>query len=125
MIHIAFGRNEKGKFKLAKGIVAIGQLAIGGFTIAQFGIGFIFGLGQFIFGFTGVAQVAITLLFGCGQIATGYMAIGQLVLAYYGLAQLGVAKYLWSTARKDPEAVDFFYRLGEKIGISLNQYLRK
>ncbi|MBN2029422.1 zinc ribbon domain-containing protein [bacterium] len=125
LIHIAFGRNEKGKLRVAKGFIAIGQFAVGAFTVAQFGIGLIFGLGQFIFGLTAVAQIAITALFGCGQVAIGYVAVGQLVFGYYGLAQVGIAKYLWSFGRKDPEALDFFSRLGEKIGLSLDQYFRK
>ncbi len=124
LIHIAFGRNEKGRFRVAKGFIAIGQFAIGAFTLAQFGIAFIFGLGQFMFGLTAVAQIAVAVLFGCGQVAIGYVAIGQLVLAYYGLAQVGMAKYLWSFGQKDPEALEFFRQWGEKIGLSFDQYLR-
>jgi len=115
LIHIAFGKNRQGKFRVAKGVVAIGQFGIGLITIAQFGIGLLFGFGQFILGLTVIAQFAIALYFGAGQFATGYIAIGQFVLAYYGLAQVGVAKYLWSTTSKDPVAIEFFHQLGEKM----------
>ena len=54
IIHVAFGR-KNGKLRVAKGIVAIGQFAFGMITIAQFGVGLLFGLGQFIFGFTAIA----------------------------------------------------------------------
>ena len=119
MIHIAFGRNKKGKLRIARGIIAIGQFAIGLIVFAQFGIGILFGFGQFILGITALSQVAITLLFGIGQLATGYVAVGQVVLAYYGLGQAGLAQYLWSTMRKDPEAILFFQQIAEKIGFTL------
>jgi len=124
LIHIAIGWDmdlKEGRwqirFRVAKGIIAIGQFAFGVITIAQFGIGLLFGLGQFIFSLVAVAQLAFGIILGIGQIATGYIAIGQFVLiAYYGLAQKGNAVYLWSMLRKDTEAVEFFRRLGKSIG---------
>lgn len=123
LIHIAIGGTiglEEGRWRLrlkvAKGIIAIGQFAFGVITIAQFGIGLLFGFGQIILGLTAVAQVALGVIFGLGQVATGYVAIGQFVLlAYYGLACIGNAVYLWSQTRKDPEAVEFFRQLLEEI----------
>jgi hypothetical protein len=111
LVHIALGRDSRGKRLVAKGVIAIGQFAIGLITVAQFGVGLLFGFGQFIFGCTVVAQFAGGLLLGIGQFATGYAAIGQFVLAYYGLAQLGLAKFMWGAGkfgRKDPAAVNFF-----------------
>lgn len=117
LVHIAFGRDRQGKLRVAKGIVAIGQFAVGVITIAQFGVGVLFGFGQFVFGLTAVAQFAVALIFGLGQFATGYIAIGQLALAYYAVAQVGFAKYLWSVERKDIEAVEFFRQLAENLGL--------
>ena len=111
LVHIAFGRDAQNRIRVAKGVVAIGQFGIGLITIAQFGIGILFGFGQFIVGLTGLAQFAITGIIGAGQFATGYIAIGQFALGYYALAQVGFAKYLWSTASRDPEAVEFFGQL--------------
>jgi len=114
-VHIAFGRDAKGKLRVAKGFIAIGQFAVGVITIAQFGVGVLFGFGQFIFGLTAIAQFAVAVVFGAGQLATGYVAIGQFVLAYYGLAQVGFAKYIWSTQNKDPEAVEFFRQILSQV----------
>ncbi len=108
LIHIAYGRDQNRKLRVAKGIIAIGQFGIGLITIAQFGVGILFGFGQFMVGLTAIAQFAIAGLFGFGQFATGFVAIGQFALGYYALAQIGFAKYLWSSVRKDPEAVEFF-----------------
>ncbi len=111
LVHIAFGKDRKGHRRVAKGIIAIGQFGIGLITFAQFGVGILFGFGQLIIGITAIAQVAITLLFGIGQVATGYIAIGQIVVAYYGLAQAGIAQYIWTAKYKDNEAVIFFTQL--------------
>jgi len=107
VVHVAVGRKD-GKLRVAKGIIAIGQFAIGLVTVAQFGIGFLFGFGQFILGFTAVAQFAVAVLFGLGQFATGYVAIGQFALGYYGLGQLAFARFGWDSRGKDPVAQEFF-----------------
>ncbi len=111
LIHVAFGRDAQNKVRVAKGIVAIGQFGIGLVTFAQFGIGILFGFGQFILGLTGIAQFAVTGLLGLGQFATGYIAVGQFALGYYVLAQIGFARYIWSQAVKNPEAIEFFRQL--------------
>lgn len=115
LIHIAVGKDANGKLRVAKGIIAIGQFGIGLITIAQFGVGILFGLGQFIFGLTTIAQFAIGILFGLGQFATGYIAIGQIAFGWYVLCQFGFAKYIWSPKIKDPQAIEFFRQLLEKI----------
>jgi|GEM_PF-660747 len=111
LICVAFGRNEHGKLRVAKGFIAVGQFAIGAFTFAQFGIGILFGLGQFIFGPLVVGQFAIGLLAGVGQFASGIFAVGQLGLGIYVLAQIGWGSYLWTSQRIDMEAVSMFYTI--------------
>ncbi len=111
LVHIAVGRDSQGKRLVAKGIIAIGQFGVGLITVAQVGVGLLFGFGQFILGLTAVAQFAGGLLLGIGQFATGYAAVGQFVLAYYGLAQMGLGKFLWTAGkfgRKDRQAWQFF-----------------
>lgn len=124
LVHIAFGKDANGKFRIAKGWIAIGQFAIGLITIAQFGVGILFGFGQFILGLSAIAQFAFALFIGIGQFATGYYAIGQIVLAYYGIAQTGFANYLWSAHRKDPKAKEAFIHLAEQIGLSIEHWFR-
>ena len=43
LVHIAFGRDSRGKLRVAKGVIAIGQFALGLITVAQFGVGLLFG----------------------------------------------------------------------------------
>ena len=111
LVHIAYGRDARGKLRVARGVIAIGQFAIGLVTIAQFGIGFLFGFGQFFLALTAVAQVAVTPLCGIGQLATGYIAIGQMALGYYALGQIAYGMHVWSVHRRDPAALAFFARL--------------
>lgn len=115
LIHIAFGRDGRGKRRVAKGVIAIGQYAVGLFTAAQFGIGIIFGLGQFMIGLTAFAQFAGGLLIGVGQVAAGVVTVGQFVVGIYGLAQAGWARYMWSTTRIDMEAVALYSTIQLRI----------
>lgn len=115
LVHIAFGRDEKNKLKIAKGIIAIGQFGIGLITFAQFGVGILFGFGQVMLGTTAIAQCALSLLFGIGQVSTGYIAIGQISLGFYALCQEGLAKYILTPKIKDPEAIEFFKQLYERF----------
>ncbi len=115
LIHIAVGR-KNGMLRVAKGVIAIGQFAIGLITLAQFGIGFLFGFGQFMIGFAVVGQFAGGVLFGLGQFASGYVAIGQMAIGYYVLAQQGFGFFSWTSGGKDPEAVLFFNQLAQWLG---------
>ncbi len=110
LIHIAYGRNPQGRLRVAKGVIAIGQFAIGLITIAQFGVGFIFGFGQFVLALSAIAQVAITPTIGIGQFATGYVALGQIVMGYYAMGYYVFAVHSWGVNHRDVEALAFFAR---------------
>ncbi len=97
--------------RLAMGILAIGQASFGLIAIGQLGVGLILGLGQGATGLYAVGQAAIGLMFGLGQFATGEIAIGQLAYGKYVLAQVGYGDYVWSMKRADPEAIKFFKSL--------------
>ncbi len=117
LVHIAIGRDARGRWRVARGIVAIGQFGIGLVTIAQFGVGALFGLGQVTVGLTGIGQAAACVYFAVGQLAVAGVAIGQLVIGRYGLGQAGYAQYLWSVEEKDPVAVEFFTALAGFLGL--------
>lgn len=125
LIHVAVGRDRQtGKLLVAKGIIAIGQFAIGLITIAQFGIGLLFAFGQFTGGWIAIGQAAIGIYFGLGQLATGMTAIGQFAIGKYVLAQLGYGKYVWSTKLKDPEAMEHFTNILEYLkGLGLVRWM--
>ncbi len=107
LICVAFGTDEKGKQRIAKGFIAIGQFAIGGLAIAQFAVGLV-GIGQFALGVAALGQLALSVLVGFGQVAVGTFAIGQLVVGKYARCQTGWAEFMWSPERTDMEAVAMF-----------------
>lgn len=119
LIHVAYGRDTRGRRRVAKGVIAIGQYAVGACAIAQFGVAFIFGIGQFIAGPIAVGQVAIGLLFGLGQLATGYAAIGQLAVGFYAIGQIGIAQHFYGPGRYDPLVLEFFRSWVEKFGLRI------
>lgn len=108
LIHIAYGRDARGKLRVAKGVIAIGQFAIGLIAIGQFGIGILFGFGQFFLAFTAVAQLALTPAIGIGQVATGYVALGQITVGYYAMGQFAYGLYAWGVNQQHSEALTFF-----------------
>jgi hypothetical protein len=73
----------------AYGIIAIGQVAYGFFTIAQFGVGIIFGIGQFMAGFFTIAQFSVGLIMSVGQFSLGWYSIGMIAIGYHGIHGLG------------------------------------
>ncbi len=110
LVHVAYGRDARGKLRVAKGVIAIGQFAIGLITLAQFGIGFLFSFGQCALALTAFAQVAVTPLFGVGQLAIGYIAFGQMAIGYYALGQIAHAVHGWGLNHQDSVALDVLLR---------------
>jgi hypothetical protein len=116
---------ETGRRVVAKGIVAVGRLAVGGLAIGhasagllavgQLAVGLLFGLGQASTGAVALGQLALGFLFGLGQFATGFVAIGQFGLGKYVLAQMGFGGHVWNQRAADPEAVEFFKSLLQKL----------
>jgi hypothetical protein len=116
LIHVAIGRDPQTlKLRVAKGVLAVGQFAVGLVTVAQFGVGLLFGLGQFVVGSVVIAQFAGGLVFGLGQFAFAYVAIGQLAIGEYARAQAAWGRYVWTAARQDPQALALFGRLWEGV----------
>jgi hypothetical protein len=122
LFHFTRGKSpETGKRVIAKGVVAIGRLAVGIlaigqasaglFAIGQLSIGLLFGLGQACTGCFALGQLAIACVFAVGQFSLGYAAIGQLAIGKYALAQIGIGEYVWDTRDAAPEAVRFFQSL--------------
>jgi len=73
----------------AIGFIAIGQFAYGFFTLAQFGVGLIFGLGQFMGGAISIAQFSFGPVISIGQFALGWFSIGMIAFGFEGLHMLG------------------------------------
>jgi hypothetical protein len=97
--------------RLAVGMVAIGQASMGVIAIGQLGLGVLFGLGQATSGLLALGQLALGGIVGLGQLATGLVAVGQLALGKYVLAQIGVGQFVWDMHGASPIAEQFFRSL--------------
>jgi hypothetical protein len=94
--------------RIAIGVIALGQVAAGVIALGQVGVGLLLGLGQFTMGMVCIGQFALAGIFGLGQFTTGYVAIGQFALGEYVLAQLGFGSHVIDVGGADPVAVKFF-----------------
>ena len=119
LLHYTYGKcPETGKRVVARGVVAIGRLAVGVIAIGhaslgliavgQLAVGLLIGFGQAATGMFVVGQLAIAGIFGFGQFATGFVAIGQFGLGRYVLAQFGVGEHVWDMRGASPVAQQFF-----------------
>ena len=119
LLHYTRGRcPETGRRVVARGVVAIGRLAVGVvaighasagvIAIGQLAVGLLFGLGQAATGMFALGQLALAGIVGIGQFATGWMAVGQFGIGRYVLAQLGVGEHVWDMRGASPVAQQFF-----------------
>ena len=107
LVCIAYGSDESGRPRIAKGFIAIGRIAVGGLAIGQYALGLL-AIGQVVIGAIGLGQLALSLAVGFGQCATGFFAVGQFVIGKYARCQFGWAEHLWSPGHTDMEAVAMF-----------------
>lgn len=123
-IHVATGVDPAtGGLRVARGFIAIGNvaigvLALGGVSIGIFAIG---GLALGVFSFAGLA-LGIVAAFG-GVAIGGYLAAGGLAIAGYvafgGLAislnyaygGMAIGKHAWGGNVQDPKALEFLKAL--------------
>ncbi len=84
LLHVSFKYRPNRMPVVARGVVAIGQFAVGGLTISQFGVGLVsvsqftvagFALAQFAVAWSLVAQMGLFLHDGRGQIVRDALAL--------------------------------------------------
>jgi hypothetical protein len=116
---------ETGHRMVAKGVIAVGRLAVGGLAIGQAAagiigvgqasLGLLFGLGQATAGFQALGQLGLGWDIGVGQLATGDVAVGQLAIGHWVLAQFGLGEHVWDVRAADPQAVEYFQELWQRV----------
>ena len=107
LLHIVYGPAWMVGFKPAKGIIAIGNVAIGVVAIGGFAAGLI-SLAGIGFGAICFAGIALGIGVGIGGIATGYLAVGGLAIGVYALGGLGIGTH---TLANDPQMMESLRRL--------------
>jgi len=107
LIHIVSGLTQDGHLKPAKGIIAIGNIAIGFFAIGGLSFGVI-SLGGISGGLLSLGGVALGLIIALGGLAVGYIAVGGAAIGIYALGGLSIGVH---TLYNDPELLNFIKRL--------------
>lgn len=107
LVHIVYGPAWLVGFKPAKGIIAIGNMAVGVVAFGGLAAGLITisGIG---FGLICLGGVALGIGLGIGGLATGYLAIGGLAVGYYAIGGLGIGAH---TLQNDPHLFDTLRKL--------------
>lgn len=107
LIHITSGLSQDGTLKPAKGIIAIGNIALGFLAIGglSFGVISFGGLSAGVICFGGAA---IGLAAAFGGLAIGYLAVGGVAIGIYALGGLSLGIH---TIYNDPEMLDIIRRL--------------
>ena len=118
LLHIAMGVDLKtGKKKIAKGIVAIGDIAkgvfafggvaMGGFAFGGVALG-IFPLGGLALGLVSIGGLGIGLLAAYGGLAVAPIAMGGLAIGYYATGGGAYGVHAYGGNSRDPIARQFF-----------------
>ena len=110
LIHVASGFNpQTGAKRVAKGIIAIGDIAIGLFALGGLSIGGI-AIGGAAFGICALGGLAVAAFLAVGGGAIGYIALGGGALGYYAFGGGAFGAHTVSALSQDPEAVEFLKR---------------
>ncbi|MPZ36447.1 MAG: zinc-ribbon domain-containing protein [Rhizobiales bacterium] len=107
LVHIFFGPVWLAGFKPARGIIAIGNIAIGFAAFGGVAMGFL-AFGGISLGLVCVGGVALALGLGAGGIATGYWALGGIAIGVYALGGLGIGAH---TLQNDPHMLSILRAL--------------
>lgn len=85
LLHINIGRG----FRVAKGIIAIGNISVGLFSLGCLSLGLL-SLGGFAFGFLAIGGIALGGV-SLGGLSVGYLAIGGMAIGIYAAGGLAIA----------------------------------
>jgi hypothetical protein len=99
LIHVMLGPTWLVGFRPARGIIAVGNIAVGFAAFGGVAMGLV-AFGGISLGIVCVGGMALALGLGAGGIATGYWAVGGIAIGVYALGGLGIGAH---TLQNDPD----------------------
>lgn len=102
LLHIISGSRidpATGGLRVAKGIIAIGPMAVGGLALGGMSVG-ILSFGGVSLGLIALGGAALGLLLAVGGGAIGFVALGGGVIGYYALGGGGLASTSWEATHE-------------------------
>ena len=110
LVHIVSGNRidpATGRLRIAKGIIAIGPIAVGGLALGGSAIGVV-SFGGAALGLVAVGGVAVGVLLALGGLAIGLVAVGGAAIGYYALGGGAWGVHALGGNAQDPNMVEFF-----------------
>lgn len=110
LVHIVSGYRmdpATGRLRIAKGIVAIGPVAVGGLAIGGSAFG-VLSFGGAALGVVAFGGAAVGALLAVGGLAIGTVALGGAAIGYYALGGGAWGVHALGGNAQDPNMVEFF-----------------
>jgi hypothetical protein len=107
LVHIVSGPGPDGRIKPAKGIIAIGSVAIGVFALGGISLGVVC-VGGICLGLFGFGGLSVGLAVAVGGFALGYLALGGMAIGIYAIGGLSLGIH---TLQNDPNLLNIFKNL--------------
>lgn len=112
LVHVVMGPlidPTTGRFRVARGIIAVGPIAFGGLAVGGLSFGAVC-FGGVAAGLLACGGVAGGLLVAVGGLAVGLVAMGGGAIGYYALGGGALGAHAFGGNRQDEEAIRFFER---------------
>lgn len=110
LVHIVIGpafNPVTGKIRVAKGIVAIGGIAVGVVATGGFALGAI-AFGGVAIGLACLGGLALGAILAIGGLAIGFVALGGGAVGYYAIGGGAWGVHALGGNARDPQLVEFF-----------------
>ena len=110
LVHIVSGNRldpARGGLRVAKGIIAIGPIAVGGLALGGISVG-VLSLGGLSLGLVALGGMALGVLLAAGGGAVGFVALGGGVIGYYALGGGGLAVHVLGGQAQIFDVFEFF-----------------
>jgi hypothetical protein len=108
LVHIVSGRGmdlATGRIRVAKGIIAIGPVAVGGFAFGGVSLGLV-SFGGLALGLIALGGGAIGVLLAGGGLAIGAVAIGGGAMGYYAFGGGVLGVHAFGGNARDPNTLE-------------------
>lgn len=110
LVHIVSGSGidpVTGRLRVAKGIIAIGPIAVGGLAIGGSALG-VLSFGGAAVGLVAAGGAAVGVLLAMGGLAIGAVAVGGAAIGYYALGGGVWGVHALGGNAQDPNLIEFF-----------------
>jgi hypothetical protein len=108
LLDIAYGVDPvTGRMRVAKGIVAIGQISIGLFSFGGLAMGGL-AFGGLAIGAIALGGASFGAILALGGVAAGYSAIGGAAVGHYAMGGAGFGTHVIDATQQSPEAFRYF-----------------